>query len=66
MAIQLSSCFVMPGVALLCRPYQSSLMWRESMLARSEENFKSSYRDTMERVAAFKGSKGSEQTFTLC
>ena len=41
-------------------------MWRESMLARSEENFKSSYRDTMERVAAFKGSKGSEQTFTLC
>ena len=34
-------------------------MWRESMLARSEENFKSSYRDAMERGAAF---KGSEQT----
>ncbi len=37
-------------------------MWREAMLARCEEMLKSSYRDAMERVAAFEGSKGSEQT----
>jgi len=39
----------------------SELPDAESRLAMCEEKFKSSYGDNMERVAALKGSKGSEQ-----